>query len=166
MLLQFYYELYSFICLPSHPDAIIPCWLYIYYNRTPTFWSNTPFFSAMVTVIGVKSYSPDGSQRALKVKSFVPDEYSDIVAQGAKYWALCPGQANVLSRQIPVSLRGTNPCFSYHLLVQVLLHIGRAAQYIMQAWYEFVEWKGTFFWMITSACLMFGLSSLLCISIW
>ncbi|TVU35942.1 hypothetical protein EJB05_17849, partial [Eragrostis curvula] len=40
----------------------------------------------MVTVIGVKSYSPaqDG-KRALKVKSFVPEQYSDVVAQGAKY---------------------------------------------------------------------------------
>lgn len=40
----------------------------------------------MATVIGVKSYSPtqDG-KAAMRVKSFVPEQYSDIVAASAKY---------------------------------------------------------------------------------
>ncbi|KQK08745.1 centromere protein C isoform X3 [Brachypodium distachyon] len=40
----------------------------------------------MSTVIGVKSYSPshDG-KAALRVKSFVPDQYSDVVAEAGKY---------------------------------------------------------------------------------
>ncbi|CAL4975268.1 unnamed protein product [Urochloa decumbens] len=40
----------------------------------------------MATVIGIKAYSPgqDG-KRTLKVKSFVPEQYSDLVAESAKY---------------------------------------------------------------------------------
>ncbi|CAO2208691.1 unnamed protein product [Urochloa humidicola] len=40
----------------------------------------------MTTVIGIKAYSPgqDG-KRTLKVKSFVPEQYSDLVAESAKY---------------------------------------------------------------------------------
>jgi len=43
-------------------------------------------FAAMATVIGIKAYSPaqDG-KKTLKVKSFVPEQYSDLVAQSAKY---------------------------------------------------------------------------------
>ncbi|CAM0881721.1 unnamed protein product [Alopecurus aequalis] len=40
----------------------------------------------MTTVIGVKSYSPSQDGKAeLRVKSFVEEQYSDIVAQAAKY---------------------------------------------------------------------------------
>jgi hypothetical protein len=40
----------------------------------------------MSTVIGIKTYSPSQDGKvALKVKSFVPEQYSDIVAQVAKY---------------------------------------------------------------------------------
>jgi len=40
----------------------------------------------MVTVIGIKVYSPDqDGKKTLKVKSFVPEQYSDLVAQSAKY---------------------------------------------------------------------------------
>ncbi|CAO1948367.1 unnamed protein product [Urochloa humidicola] len=40
----------------------------------------------MATVIGIKAYSPgqDG-RKTLKVKSFVPEQYSDLVAESAKY---------------------------------------------------------------------------------
>ncbi|WVZ69686.1 hypothetical protein U9M48_018434 [Paspalum notatum var. saurae] len=40
----------------------------------------------MATVIGIKAYSPgqDG-KKTLKVKSFVPEQYSDVVAESAKY---------------------------------------------------------------------------------
>ncbi|XP_022682591.1 centromere protein C isoform X2 [Setaria italica] len=40
----------------------------------------------MATVIGIKAYSPgqDG-KKTLKVKSFVPEQYSDLVAESAKY---------------------------------------------------------------------------------
>ncbi|CAL4948711.1 unnamed protein product [Urochloa decumbens] len=40
----------------------------------------------MATVIGIKAYSPgqDG-KRTLKVKSFVPEQYSDLVAESSKY---------------------------------------------------------------------------------
>lgn len=40
----------------------------------------------LTTVIGIKAYSPgqDG-KKTLKVKSFVPEKYSDIVAESAKY---------------------------------------------------------------------------------
>lgn len=40
----------------------------------------------MATVIGVKSYSPSQDGKVeLRVKSFVPEQYSDMVAQAAKY---------------------------------------------------------------------------------
>ncbi|XP_051224983.1 uncharacterized protein [Lolium perenne] len=40
----------------------------------------------MSTVIGIKAYSPsEDGKAALKVKSFVPEQYSDIVAHVAKY---------------------------------------------------------------------------------
>ena len=42
-------------------------------------------FAAMVTVIGIKAYSPDqDGKKTLKVKSFVP-EHSDLVTEWAKY---------------------------------------------------------------------------------
>jgi len=43
-------------------------------------------YDTMATVIGIKAYSPaqDG-KKTLKVKSFVPEQYSDLVAQSAKY---------------------------------------------------------------------------------
>ncbi|KAG0538482.1 hypothetical protein BDA96_03G239800 [Sorghum bicolor] len=45
-----------------------------------------PINDTLPAVIGIKSYSPgqDG-KKTLKVKSFVPDQYSDLVAKSAKY---------------------------------------------------------------------------------
>nr|AAU04626.1 CENP-C1 [Saccharum officinarum]AAU04628.1 CENP-C1 [Saccharum officinarum]AWY10676.1 putative expressed centromere protein c [Saccharum hybrid cultivar SP80-3280]AWY10701.1 putative expressed centromere protein c [Saccharum hybrid cultivar SP80-3280] len=45
-----------------------------------------PINDTLPAVIGIKAYSPgqDG-KRTLKVKSFVPDQYSDLVAKSAKY---------------------------------------------------------------------------------
>uniref|UniRef100_A0A0E0JL79 Uncharacterized protein n=1 Tax=Oryza punctata TaxID=4537 RepID=A0A0E0JL79_ORYPU len=41
---------------------------------------------AMATVIGVKSFSPSQEGKgALRVKSFVPEQYSDLLAESAKY---------------------------------------------------------------------------------
>ncbi|KAF8676018.1 hypothetical protein HU200_047521 [Digitaria exilis] len=54
-------------------------------NRTKQL-NQRKSFGAMATVIGIKAYSPDqDGKRTLKVKSFVPEQYSDIVAEAAKY---------------------------------------------------------------------------------
>jgi hypothetical protein len=44
------------------------------------------FFTDLHGAIGIKAYSPgqDG-KRSLKVKSFVPEQYSDLVAKSARY---------------------------------------------------------------------------------
>lgn len=44
------------------------------------------FFIDLHGAIGIKAYSPgqDG-KRSLKVKSFVPEQYSDLVAKSARY---------------------------------------------------------------------------------
>lgn len=40
----------------------------------------------MATVIGVKSFSPSQEGKGpLRVKSFVPEQFSDLLAESAKY---------------------------------------------------------------------------------
>ncbi|XP_062215261.1 centromere protein C-like isoform X2 [Phragmites australis] len=60
-------------------------------SRPLEYWLGERFVygrihDTMATVIGIKAYSPsqDG-KKALKVKSFVPEQYKDLVAESGKY---------------------------------------------------------------------------------